>query len=291
MSGLKAKYYFILPIIFFYLFVTIYPFLYMLYISFFDYNLARGGIQRFVGIMNYLQAFYDPVARGSISFTAFITVTGVIVETLLALILALLVVGIKGESLLRLSFLIPMTIPMAVSGMIWRMLYNTTYGPVNYFLSFFGIKRISWMGDPIYAPIAILIMDIWQWTPFLFLLFYAGLKNIPQVYLEAAMIDGASGWQLTKSIRIPMIKDLLMIGVLLRSIDLLKLFDSIYMITGGGPGTTTYTFSYLIYQVGFITGINLGYASALSVILLLVIILLTTLLIRALKVERLLGGG
>ena len=285
---MKIKYLFIIPIIFFYLFITIYPFLHMIYISFFDYNLAKGGVQKFIGVANYVQMFYDPVARGSVAFTAFITIAGVVTETLLALLLALLVLGVRGERVMRLSFLIPMTIPMAVSGMIWRMLYNTTYGPINYFLSFFGVRRISWMGDPFYAPLAILIMDIWQWTPFIFLLLYAGLKNIPPVYIEAAMIDGADEWQLTRYVRLPMIRDLVMIAILLRSIDLLKLFDSIYMITGGGPGTATYTFSYLIYQVGFITGINLGYASALSILLLIATMLLTTLLIRALKVGRLL---
>jgi len=285
---LKIKYFFIIPIIFFYLFITIYPFLHMIYISFFEYNLAKGGVQKFIGVANYVQMFYDPVARGSVAFTAFITIAGVVTETLLALLLALLVLGVRGERVMRLSFLIPMTIPMAVSGMVWRMLYNTTYGPINYFLSFFGVKRISWMGDPFYAPLAILIMDIWQWTPFIFLLLYAGLKNIPPVYIEAAMIDGADEWQLTRYVRLPMIRDLVMIAILLRSIDLLKLFDSIYMITGGGPGTATYTFSYLIYQVGFITGINLGYASALSILLLIATMLLTTLLIRALKVGRLL---
>ena len=286
---MKAKYAFVIPIIFFYLFVTIYPFAHMIYISFFEYNLARGGAQKFIGLSNYVHMFYDPVAKGSVFFTAFITVAGVVIETLLALVLAFLVLGVKGERFMRLSFLVPMTLPMAVSGMIWRMLYNTTYGPINYFLSFFGIRRISWMGDPFYAPLAILIMDIWQWTPFIFLLLYAGLKNIPPMYVEAAMVDGADEWQLIRYIRLPMIRDLIMIAVLLRSIDLLKLFDTVYMVTGGGPGTSTYTFSYLIYQVGFITGINLGYASSLSVVLLIIIMLLTTLLIRALNVGRLVG--
>ena len=287
---MKAKYAFVAPIIFFYLFITIYPFAHMIYISFFEYNLARGGAQKFIGLANYIQMFYDPVAAGSINFTAFITVAGVVIETLLALALALLLLGVRGERFIRLAFLVPMTIPMAVSGMIWRMLYNTTYGPINYFLSFFGVRRISWMGDPFYAPLAILIMDIWQWTPFMFLLLYAGLKNIPPSYLEAAMVDGADEWQLTRYIRLPMIRDLVMIAVILRSIDLLKLFDTVYMVTGGGPGTATYTFSYLIYQVGFITGINLGYASALSVVLLIVIMLLTTVLIKVLNVGRLLTG-
>lgn len=286
---MRQRFFFVLPLIFFYLFVTIYPFLYMIYISFFEYNLAAGGILKFLGVENYIKVFYDPVANGSVFFTAFITVMGVIIETLLGLLLALLVIGVKGERIMRLCFLIPMTIPMAVSGMIWRMLFNTTFGPINYFLSLFGMNRISWMGDPSFAPLTILIADIWQWTPFVFLILYAGLKSISPVYVEAAMVDGADEWRLTRYVRLPMLRDLITVVVLLRSIDLLKLFDSVYMITGGGPGTTTYTFSYLIYQVGFITGINLGYASALSVILLIVIMLLTTALIRILNIRRLLG--
>ncbi|MGC8912140.1 MAG: carbohydrate ABC transporter permease [Nitrososphaeria archaeon] len=286
---MKDKYFFVLPLIFFYIFLTIYPFLYMIYISFFNYNLASGANSTFSGLYNYLRIPLDPIAQGSVSFTIFITFSGLVIETMLGLAIAFLVIDARGEKFFRMAIIIPMMIPMAVSGMIWRMLYNTLYGPVNYFLSFFGVARISWLGDPAYAPLALLITDIWQWTPFMFLIFYSGIKGISPTLVESAMVDGAGDFDLIRYIRIPLIKDLIIIGALLRTIDLLKLFDTVYMITGGGPGTSTYSYSYLIYVVGFLTGINLGYASALSVVLLIIVTALVAILIRLLNIGQLLG--
>lgn len=261
----------------------------MIYISFFNYYLARGGEQEFIGLLNYQNMSSDYLVRDSVQFSVFIIIAGVIIETLLGLGLALLILDSKGERVFRSISIVPMTIPMVVSGMVWKMLFNTVYGPLNYFLSFFGIGKISWLGDPFFARFTILIVDIWQWTPFIFLILYAGLKNVPEDLIEAAVVDGAGGWQVTRYVRIPFIRPLITIAVMLRLIELLKLFDIVYMITGGGPGTTTYSYSYLIYVVGFLTGINLGYASALSVVLLICAIILTALLIKMLNVKRLLG--
>jgi len=285
----KAKYLFILPLFFLYVSLTLYPFLNMIYISFFNYYLARGGEQEFVGLLNYQNMPSDYIVRDSVQFSVFIIIAGVIIETLLGLGLALLILDSKGERAFRSISIIPMTIPMVVSGMVWKMLFNTVYGPLNYFLSFLGIGKISWLGDPFFARFTILIVDIWQWTPFIFLILYAGLKNVPVDFIEAAVVDGAGGWQVTRYVRIPFIRPLITIAVMLRLIELLKLFDIVYMITGGGPGTTTYSYSYLIYVVGFLTGINLGYASALSVVLLICAMILTALLIKMLNVKRLLG--
>jgi len=285
----KAKYLFILPLFFLYVSLTLYPFLNMIYISFFNYYLARGGEQEFVGLLNYQNMPSDYIVRDSVQFSVFIIIAGVIIETLLGLGLALLILDSKGERAFRSISIIPMTIPMVVSGMVWKMLFNTVYGPLNYFLSFLGIGKISWLGDPFFARFTILIVDIWQWTPFIFLILYAGLKNVPVDFIEAAVVDGAGGWQVTRYVRIPFIRPLITIAVMLRLIELLKLFDIVYMITGGGPGTITYSYSYLIYVVGFLTGINLGYASALSVVLLICAMILTAFLIKMLNVKRLLG--
>jgi len=285
----KTKYLFILPLFFLYVSLTLYPFLNMIYISFFNYYLARGGEQEFIGLLNYQNMSSDYIVRDSVQFSVFIIIAGVITETLLGLGLALLILDSKGERVFRSISIVPMTIPMVVSGMVWKMLFNTVYGPLNYFLSFLGIGKISWLGDPFFARFTILIVDIWQWTPFIFLILYAGLKNVPVDLIEAAVVDGAGGWQVTRYVRIPFIRPLITIAVMLRLIELLKLFDIVYMITGGGPGTTTYSYSYLIYVVGFLTGINLGYASALSVVLLICAMILTALLIKMLNVKRLLG--
>jgi len=285
----KAKYLFILPLFLLYISLTIYPFLSMIYISFFNYNLATGAQQQFVGLLNYQNMATDYLVRDSVQFSVFIIIAGVITEILLGLGLALLILGTKGERVFRSISIIPMTIPMVVSGMVWKMLFNTVYGPLNYFLSFFGVGKISWLGDPFFARFTILIVDIWQWTPFIFLILYAGLKNVPEDLIEAAVVDGARGWQVTRYVRIPFIRPLITIAVMLRLLELLKLFDIVFMITGGGPGTITYSYSYLIYVVGFLTGINLGYASALSVVLLICAMILTALLIKILNVKRLLG--
>jgi len=285
----KAKYLFILPLFLLYISLTIYPFLSMIYISFFNYNLATGAQQQFIGLLNYQNMATDYLVRNSVQFSVFIIIAGVITEILLGLGLALLILGTKGERVFRSISIIPMTIPMVVSGMVWKMLFNTVYGPLNYFLSFFGVGKISWLGDPFFARFTILIVDIWQWTPFIFLILYAGLKNVPEDLIEAAVVDGARGWQVTRYVRIPFIRPLITIAVMLRLLELLKLFDIVFMITGGGPGTITYSYSYLIYVVGFLTGINLGYASALSVVLLICAMILTALLIKILNVKRLLG--
>lgn len=289
MANPKTKYFFILPLFLLYVSLTLYPFLSMIYISFFNYYLARGGEQEFVGLLNYQNMSSDYLVRDSVQFSVFIIIAGVIIETLLGLGLALLILDSKGERVFRSISIVPMTIPMVVSGMVWKMLFNTVYGPLNYFLSFLGIGKISWLGDPFFARFTILIVDIWQWAPFIFLILYAGLKNVPEDLIEAAVVDGAGGWQVTRYVRIPFIRPLITIAVMLRLIELLKLFDIVYMITGGGPGTITYSYSYLIYVVGFLTGINLGYASALSVVLLICAIILTALLIKMLNVKRLLG--
>jgi multiple sugar transport system permease protein len=288
---LKSKYFFVLPLIFLYLSLAIYPFLYMIYISFFNYSLGGAIKPEFIGIANYQNMLTDYIVKDSIKFTAFIVILGVTIETLLGLGIALLILGAKGEKFFRAITIVPMTLPMVVSGMVWKMLFNTQFGPINYFLYLLGLGKPSWLGDPHLAPIAVLLVDIWQWTPFIFLILYAGLKTVPSDLIEAATIDGASGWQVNRYVRIPMVKSLIIIALMLRLIELLKLFDIVYMITGGGPGTITYSYSYLIYVVGFLTGINLGYASALSIILLIFIIILTAILIKILNVKRLLGLG
>ena len=261
----------------------------MIYISFFNYNLARGSEQEFIGLLNYQNMASDYLVRDSVQFSVFIIIAGVITEILLGLGVALLILDSKGERVFRSISIIPMTIPMVVSGMVWKMLFNTVYGPLNYFLSFLDIGKISWLGDPFFARFTILIVDIWQWTPFIFLILYAGLKNVPEDLIEAAVVDGAHGWQVTRYVRIPFIRPLITIALMLRLLELLKLFDIVFMMTGGGPGTITYSYSYLIYVVGFLTGINLGYASALSVVLLICAMILTALLIKILNVKRLLG--
>jgi len=266
-----------------------FPFGYMIYISFHDYNLAEGGSLTFIGVQNYLAMFRDNVALSSIRFTLLLVCTAVPIELGLGIAIALFIRGITGEKVIRSSLLLPMMIPSVVAGIAWKMLYNYEYGPMNYFLSFFGIPRISWLGNYTFAQIGIILADVWQWTPFIFLILYAGLQSIPRELAEAAKVDGASEFEITRFIELPLLGPLIGVSLIIRIIDVLKVFDIIYMVTWGGPGSATHSLSYYIYKVGVSFGWDIGYAAAISLVLLGSIVALTTFLIRMLRLKKSLG--
>lgn len=280
----------VLPLVLLYLSLTIFPFIYMIVISFFDYNLARGGGPQFVGIRNYVTIFTtDRLARDSIRFSLVMLLVAVPLEVVLGSVLSFLIQNTKGEKIYRSFLIVPMMVPPVVAGIMWKMLLNYAYGPINYFISLFGGPKISWLGDWFYSQMAVVIMDIWQWTPFVFLITYAGLQGIPAELVEAARVDGASGIAIIRYVELPLLLPLILVAFLLRLIDALKLFDLVYMTTWGGPGSATHSFSFYIYKVGISYGWDVGYAAALSVLLLIFSTLLVNMLIRLLNLHRQLG--
>jgi multiple sugar transport system permease protein len=279
----------VLPIVLLFLGLAIIPFTYMIYISFHDYNLAKGGVPSFIGVQNYISIFQDNVAMSSIRFTILLACVAVPIELGLGIVIAIFIRGILGEKIIRSSLLLPMMIPPVVAGIAWKMLYNFEYGPVNYLLSLFGVSQISWLGDYTFSQVGIILVDVWQWTPFLFLILYAGLQSIPRELVEAAEVDGASRFEVTRFVEIPLLSPLIGVALIIRVIDVLKIFDIIYMITWGGPGSATHSLSYYIYKVGVSFGWDIGYASAISLVLLGGIVALTTFLIRGLKLKESLG--
>ncbi|HHV62556.1 MAG TPA: sugar ABC transporter permease [Firmicutes bacterium] len=278
-----------IPLLVLFLGFTIYPFFYMIGISFTNCNLSAWEVPKWVGLKNYATIFDDLVAAGSVEFTILLVLIAVPLEMLLGLFVAFLIDDVVGESFWRSIVVLPMMIPPVVAGIAWKMLYNFQYGPVNYFLSFFGIHRISWLGDPVMARVGVIIADVWQWTPFVFLVLYSGLQSVPQDLIEAASVDGASRWHTIRYVHLPVIRPLVWVVLIIRLVDVLKLFDIVYMVTFGGPGSATHTISYYIYKVGLSFGWDIGYASALSVLLLIAVVLLTNVLIRVLNVRQLLG--
>jgi multiple sugar transport system permease protein len=275
------------PMVILFLALTIFPFIYMIVTSFEHYDLASFEPPRFIGLMNYYRIlFQDPIAGASVQFTTLLVVTALPAELLLGFGIALLVRGVIGERLIRGSILIPMMIPAVVVGIMWKMLFSFQYGPLNYFLSWFGVGQLSWLGDFTLAPISVIIMDIWQWTPFVFLVIYAGLQTVPQDLIDAAKVDGAGGWALTRYVEFPLVRPLIWVLVIIRLIDILKLFDIIYMTTYGGPGNVTYSYSFHIYRDDLSAGWDVGYGSALSILLLIVVTVLTNILIRRLRLKE-----
>lgn len=287
MKKLVRKYryiFYISPCILLLLLLTIFPLIYSLNFSLYKWNIATPYIEKkFIGIGNYLSAIFDPRFRGSLVNTLQTTVVAVSIEFLLGFGLALcLNRKIRGQSVIRTVFLIPMMLVPVVVGMVWKMLYSDSYGVINYVLSVIGLKRVSWLGDIDWALYSVIIADIWQWSPLMFIILLSGLLSLPQEPLEAAKIDGASKVQLFIHITLPLLKPIIVVALLIRTIDVVKLFDIVWVLTQGGPGTHTETLSVYIYLKSFFY-FDTGYAAALSFILLTIVIFIANMFMKSVR--------
>ena len=202
------------------------------------------------------------------------------IEMLLGVSLALLLEKpIRGASVFRTIFILPLMVSPVVVGLIWRYLFDARIGWINYYLGQVGIEPQIWLGDPQLAFFAIVATDIWQWTPFIFIIVIAGLQALPSEVLEAARVDGTNWWQQILFVKLPMIRSILVIALLLRLIDVFRALEVMYILTGGGPGRATEVLSLHIYNRAFTTQ-QLGYASAISVLLIAIVTALSLAILR-----------
>ena len=276
------------PLLVFVFAIAIYPLLFSFYISFFKYRLTDPNqIRTFLGLANYLTAFEDPQVIKAVSNTLVFVFGTVTIEMIVGLGLALL---LAAETHLirtiRSFLLIPMAIPPLVVGLVWKSLYNADFGVIRYYLKamVFNVCRVP-LGESATAMPAVILVDLWQWSPLLMIIFLAGLKSLPHEPYEAALVDGATRWQRFWYITLPMLKPTILIGLLLRTMQSFKVFDIIYATTAGGPGTATTVLNYHIYTVGM-TFFDMGYAAALANILLVIIAVLSVLYIMALERQQ-----
>jgi multiple sugar transport system permease protein len=187
---------------------------------------------------------------------------------------------------IRSFLLIPMAIPPLVVGLVWKSLYNADFGVIPYYLKALGVDvGRGPLGEASTAMLAVILVDLWQWSPLLMIIFLAGLKGLPHEPFEAARVDGATRWQSFWYITLPMLKPTILIGLLLRTMQSFKVFDIIYATTAGGPGSATTVLNYHIYTVGM-TFFDMGYAAALANILLLIIAILSILYIMTLERQQ-----
>jgi multiple sugar transport system permease protein len=201
----------------------------------------------------------------------------------LGFLLALLCTKIaRGRVLYRTAFILPILIPGIVVGAIWKLMFNFEFGLINQVLGFAGLQPQDWLGSPSTALLSVILVDIWHWTPFCFLLMLAALESLPQDVYEAAKIDGASGLQELIWITLPMVWPAIVVTFIFRLVLAFKVFDEVYLLTGGGPGTATEVISFTIYQ-RFFTEDRVGYGAALSIA---VIFLISLLLVLALSARR-----
>lgn len=255
-----------------------YPTLLAVRIGFFDWQLGTDFADAaYVGVSEFARALGDPAVQASLWRTILFAATVVSVEMVLGTALALLLEKpVRGMSVFRTVFILPMMVAPIVVGFIWRYLLDTQFGPVNAALGALGLEPRLWLADPTLAFLAIVVSDIWQWTPFVMIMVLAGLQNLDQSALEASRIDGATPLQTILLVKLPMLAPVLMVTLLLRLIDAFRVLEVIYVLTFGGPGTATEILPLTIYKTAFISQ-ELGYASAIAVVLLAVVFLLSTL--------------
>lgn len=252
----------------------LYPLGYMIYGSFRAWDPSQNISETdFVGIKNYVTLWFDPSFRESLGVTLKFAISVVTVEMLLGVGLALLLDrNIRGMSLLRTLFILPMMIAPVVVGLMWRYMYHPTVGTFNRFLKSIGLDGVDWLGQ--HALMSVIVADIWQWTPFIFILTLAALQSLPQSALEAARIDGASEWQQIWHIKLPLMMPVLIVTCLLRLIDAFKVLEVILVMTEGGPGLSTEILALRISRTATEFR-ELGVAAAMSNYLLMLLLVLT----------------
>jgi len=242
--------------------------------------------QKFVGWQNYLDLLADPVARHSLATTVIFVCVTVPLEVLLGLAIALVInEPFRGRGLLRAVVLVPWAIPSTVASQMWRFIFNDRYGLFNYFL--FGDRTelyLAPLADPQMALGAIMVADVWKTTPFAALIILAGLQAVPDEIYEAASVDGAGAWQKFRRITLPMIQPAILLAFLFRTIDALRVFDLVFVLTQGGPADSTNVLQFYGYKKSFAEGM-VGAGSAVSVLVFFLALLFALLYIRVLGVR------
>jgi multiple sugar transport system permease protein len=243
--------------------LSIYPTIFSIKVSLTD---ATGGFT----LQHFGRLFNDRLFGIALGQTALYTAAALSIELMLGLGLALLVDSLgRGRGLIRAGLLAPMLLPPVVAAVIWRLVYNLQFGVLNTTLRATGIdtSRLTWTSGESTALWSVVVVDVWEWTPFMFLLLSAGLQSLPHEPFEAALIDGASAWRIFWDLTLPLLKPTITVAILLRAMDLLRIFDQIWILTQGGPGYATETVSLYIYRTAF-RFFNFGYAAAMSFALL-----------------------
>lgn len=267
-----VPYVYILPAVGVMLAGLVYPIWGAMQLSVYDWAMGTPfETARFVGAQAFAEMLRSPKVWTSMGVTLSFVLFAVAAEFVLGIALALfLEKPIRGMRVFRTIFVLPMMVAPICVGLIWRYLFDANFGPVNLALAGLGLPTQLWLADPTLAFIAMVVTDIWQWTPFVLIMVLAGLQGLDDSVIEAARIDGANAWQQIVRIKLPILKPILIVTLLARMIDGFRGLEVIYVMTFGGPGLSTELFSLHIFKAAFISQ-KLGYASALSILLLVIV--------------------
>jgi multiple sugar transport system permease protein len=265
----------VLPALLLILAINIVPLVYSTVLAFFQWNLIQAATPpRFIGIDNFIRLITrDPQFISATLNTGIMVVATVAVQTVLGVAVALLLdQKLRFTGVATTLLLIPLALAPAVVGLLFSSLFNSTLGPVNYLLNAIGLPAPSWLGDAKWALASVIIVDTWQWTPFMILLTLAGLRSLNPEPIEAALVDGASAWQRFRYVKLPMLLPVLTVAMLLRAIDSFRTFDLVFLLTFGGPGTSSTTMSFYGFKVG-LQNFDIGRASAIAFLMVQVFII------------------
>jgi sorbitol/mannitol transport system permease protein len=269
----------LLPALVFIFIVTQLPFVVTIYYSFQSWNLVRPGSRHFVGLRNYAQVFTDSQFREVTLNTVVLTVGAVLIAVVLGLLLALLLNrAFVGRGVVRTLLITPFLITPVASALLWKtVLLDPVYGLVNFVLGPFGADHTDWIST--FPLLAVMVAIVWQWTPFMMLLILAGLQSQSDEVLEAAGVDGAGGLAIFREITLPHLRRFIELGIVLGTIYLINTFDSIYMMTQGGPGIASANLPFYIYQRAFL-GFDIGQSTAMGVVVAILTTIVATFALR-----------
>ena len=274
---------FLYPAVFTLMAVAIIPTIYGIWVSLHEIPQGGSGIMNFVGLSNYADLFSSSIFWQSVGITLIFVFFGVFLSLILGFCIALLLNNfIYGRQIILTLFILPIVVTPVVSGLVWKFMFDSDIGIINFILGLLGVGKITWLSNPITALSAIIIVETWQWTPFCMFFILAGLQNIPISLYEAGLIDGANRIQIFSYIIFPQLIPVTAVVILLRIMDSFKAFDTIFVMTQGGPGRATQVLNMHAYYIGF-RYFNLGEAAAIGIIVLFIIITISQILLKTFK--------
>lgn len=271
LASQKNGWVFVLPTILLLLALNIFPLIYSVALSFSNVSTDNGLTFGSATLDNWRTLLQDSSFTDSLKFTIFFVVVSVAIEYFIGFGLALLLWRhIRFGSFFRVLFSIPMMLAPVAIGFMFRMVYDQSNGPVDAILQGVGINAVPWLSQPHWAVASVIIMDIWEWTPLMFLLLLAGLQALPDEAIEAAQLDGASGLRVVTSIIFPILAPISVMVVFLRMVDAFTVFGQIFLLTGGGPGTATTSTTLFAFFQGF-QNFNVSYGATIALALLVIV--------------------
>ena len=260
--------------------ISIYPTIYSLNASFYRWNLAATARRSLVGLRNYELLLSDPSFWHSVGVTLEYVFIAVALELAIGLGVALLFFRrFPGDHFLRALLILPMVVAPVVVGLLWRYMLNVQFGVVNYLVELAGFEHVDFLGNTDLALPTLILIDVWQWTPFTFLIMLAALQGVPEDIIEAARIDGARSLRIFFDHILPMIRYPIAVALVLRLLDAFRVYDIIFMTTRGGPIDVSQTLSWQIYDVGF-KSFDIGYAAAYSWLMLILVVIVATAVLK-----------